>query len=248
MSSASAAITAGYIHMHCLSAINIADLHSYALQNSGTHRCQIFVYPPHLPPLPLSYIHTHCLSAVNIADLHSYALQNLVGMHRCQTFVCAPRQPSLPLATFIPAAHLPSTSLTSIRTHCRTLVRIAVRHLYILRVCCHYRWLHSYALLVCCQHCRPLFVHIAEPRRYAPLSDICMCSVSAAITAGYIRTHCSFAVNIADLRSYALQNLIGTYRSQTFLYPPHLPLLLRATCVRAARLPSTSPNSVRTHC
>ena len=218
MSSASATITAGYIRTRCSSAVNIANLRLYALQNSGTHRCQIFVYPPHLPPLPLSYIHTHCLSAVNIADLHSYALQNLVGMHRCQTFVCAPRQPSLPLATFIPAAHLPSTSLTSIRTHCRTLVRIAVRHLYILRVCCHYRWLHSYALLVCCQHCRPLFVHIAEPRRYAPLSDICMCSVSAAITAGYICMHCSSAINIADLCSYALLNHVAT-----FLHSPCLP-------------------------
>jgi len=277
MSSASAAITAGYIRMRCLSAINIADLHSYALQNSGTHRCQIFVYPPHLPPLPLSYIHTHCLSAVNIADLHSYALQNLVGMHRCQTFVCAPRQPSLPLATFIPAAHLPSTSLTSIRTHCRTLVRIVVRHLYILRVCCHYRWLHSYALLVCCQHRRPPFVRIAE-LRYVPLSDICISSASAAITAvlhSYAllvccQHHRPLFVHVAEPDWYAPQSDIFISSASAAITAGYIHtrcssavniaklcsyalqnLVCMCCCptfVRAAPLPSTSLSYIRTRC
>ena len=84
----------------------------------------------------LSYIRTRCLSAIYITDLRSYALQNLIGMYRCPTFVCA--------------ARLPSTSLTYLRTHCRTpLVRTAVRHLYVLHVYRHYRWLLSYALLFC---------------------------------------------------------------------------------------------------
>jgi len=129
MCSASATITAGYIRTRCLSAINIIDLSSYALQNSGTHHCQTFVYPPCLPPLPLSYTRTHCSSAVNITDLCSYALQNLVGTHCSQTFLYPPRLPLLPLATFVRAAHLPSTSPNSVHTHCRTsFVCAAVLH------------------------------------------------------------------------------------------------------------------------
>jgi len=126
---------------------------------------------------PLSYIRTRCSSAINIADLRSYALQNLVGTHH-------------------------------------------VRHLYVLHVCRYYRWLHSYALLVCRQHRRTPFVPIAEPRLFVPLS--------------YIRTRCSSAIYIADLRSYARQNLVGIHDCPTF--------------VRAASLPSKSPTSVRTHC
>jgi len=147
----------------------------------------------------------------------------------------------------------------------------------VLRVCCHYRWLHSYALLVCRQHRRPPFIRIAE-LRYAPLSDICISSVSAAITTvlysyallichqhrrptfvriaephwytpqsdifissasttittGYIRTCCSSAVNIAELRSYALQNLVCMCRCPTF--------------VPAAPRPSTLLTYVRRHC
>jgi len=57
--------------------------------------------------------------------------------------------------------------------------------------------LHSYALLVYCQHRRPPFVRVAEPRWYAPLS--------------YIRTRCSSAIVTAVLRSYALQNLAGMH-------------------------------------
>ena len=72
--------------------------------------------------------------------------------------------------------------------------------------------LPSYALLVCSQHRRPPFVRVAEPRWYAPLLDICMCSASGTITAGYIRMRFSSAFNIADLRSYALQTLAGMHR------------------------------------
>jgi len=167
------------------------------------------------------YIRTLRSPAVIIANLGSDALQNVVGMHRCPTFVRA--------------ARLPSTSPTSVGMCCRTsLVCTAVRHLYVLRVWRHYRWLYSYALLVCHQHRRPTFVRVAEPRWYAPQSHIFISSASAAITAGYIRTRCSSAVNIAELRSYALQNLVCMCRCPTF--------------VRAAPPPSTSLTYVRTRC
>jgi len=157
-------------------------------------------------------------------------------MHRCPTFVSA--------------ARLPSTSLTYIRTRCTSTVYIAtyartrrrtsllftaVLHSYALLVCRLHRDLRSFALqnLVGMHLCptfvsaarlpstsRPPFVRVAEPRWYALLS--------------YIHKRCSSGVYIADLRSYALQNLVGIHHCPTF--------------VRAARLPSTSPTSVRTHC
>jgi len=179
------------------------------------------------------YIHTRCSSAVNIVDLCSYALQNLVATHCCPTFVRA--------------ARLPTTSSTCICTRCRTSsVRTAVLHSYMLCVCRHYRGLHSYVHLVCRQHRQPAFVRIAEPRRYARLSYIRTCCASAAITAGYIRTCSSSAVNIVDLHSYVLQNLVGTHRCRTFVHAARLPPLPLATYVRAARLPSTSSTCVRT--
>jgi len=142
-------------------------------------------------------------------------------MHRCPTFVGA--------------ARLSSTSLTYLRTHCRTpLVRTAVRHLYVLRVCRHYHWLHSYVLHFCHQHRRPPFVRIAEPRCYTLPSYIPAFSTSAAMTAGYILTRRSPAVIIANLRSDALQNVVGMYHCPTF--------------VCAAHLPSASLTYVRTHC
>jgi len=181
------------------------------------------------------YICMRCSSAVNIVDLRSYALQNLVATHCCPTFVRA--------------ACLPTTSSTFVCTRCRTSsVRTAVLHSYMQRVCRHYRWLHSYVLLVCRQHRRPAFVRIAEPRRYVRLSYIRSCCASAAITAGYIRTCSSSAVNIVDLRSYALQNLVGTHRCRTFVHTARLPPLPLASYVRAARLPSTSSTCVRTCC
>jgi len=103
-----------------------------------------------------------------------------------------------------------------------------------LRVCCHYRWLHSYVLLVCRQHCRHVFVRVAEPRWYTPLSYIRTRCTSAAITTGYIRMCCSSAVNIVDLHPYALDNLVGMHCCPAF--------------VRAGPMPSTSSTWVRTRC
>jgi len=66
--------------------------------------------------------------------------------------------------SFVPAAHLQSTSLTYVCTYCRTsLVCTAVRHLYVLRIWHHYLWLYLYALLICCHHCQTRFVSIVEP-------------------------------------------------------------------------------------
>ena len=58
----------------------------------------------------------------------------------------------------------------------------------------------------------------------------------------------SSAVNIVDLRSYALQNLVGTHRCRTFVLAACLPPLPLGAFVRAARLPSTSSTCVRTRC
>jgi len=128
-----------------------------------------------------------------------------------------------------------STPLTCVRTHCRTLlVHTAVLHSYMLHVCCHYRWLHSYALLICRQHHRPAFVCVAKPRCYPLLS--------------YIRTCCSSADYIVDLRSYVLQNLVGTHGCPTFVHAAHLLPLPLATFVRAPRLPSTSSIFICTCC
>jgi len=197
-------------------------LHSYVLLVCRQHRRPAFVRvsKPRCYPL-LSYIRTCCSSAVDIVDLCSYALQKLVGTYCSPTFVCA--------------ARMQSTPLTCVRTCCRTsLVHTAVLHSYMLRVCRHFRWLHSYMLLVCRQHRRPAFVCVAKPRWYALLS--------------YIRTRCSYAVNTADLRSYALQNLVGMHGCPTFVYAAHLPPLPLARFIRAARLPLTSSTCVRTRC
>ena len=184
---------------------------------------------------PLSYIRTRCASAaiatcyictcstsaVNTAELRSYALQNLIGTHGCPTFVHAACLPLLPLATFVRATRLPSTSSPCVRRHFKTsLLPTAI--------------IHSYVLLVCHRHRRPAFVRVAEARWYALLS--------------YIRTHCSYAINTADLHSYALQNLIGTHGCPTFVHAARLPPLPLATFERAAHLPLTSSTCVRTRC
>jgi len=223
--------------------------------------CPTFVHAAHLPPLPLArfvraahllltsstcvrtrcrtlLVHTavlhsymlhicrycrclHSSSAINIVFLHSYTLQNLVSTHCCPTFVRTARKQSTPL--------------TCVRTRCRTsLVHTAVLHSYTLHVCHHYHWLPTYVLLVCRLHRRPPFVHVAEARWYPLLS--------------YIRTRCSYAVNTTDLRSYALQNLVGTHRCPTFVHAACLPPLPLATFVHAARLPSTSSTCVRIRC
>ena len=109
--------------------------------------------------------------------------------------------------TFVHAACLPSTSSTWVRTRCRaSFIPTAV--------------LHSYALLVCRQHHRPAFARVVELRWYPLLSDI--------------RTRCSYAINTADLRLYALQKLLGTHCCPTF--------------VRAACMQSTPLTCVRTCC
>ena len=244
----------------------------------GTHGCTTFVHTACLPPLPLATfvrtphlrstsstcVRTHCRSSlVYTSVVHSYTLhicRHYHWLHSYVLLVCrqhrepafvrvaepggytplsyilhAARLPPLPLATFVRAARLPSTSSTCVRTLCKTsLLPTAV--------------LHSYVLLVCRLHRRPAFVPIAEPRRYARLSYIRTCCASAAITAGYIRTCSSSAVNIVDLRSYALQNLVGTQGCPTFVHAARLPPLPLATFVRAPRLPSTSSTCVRMRC
>ena len=133
-----------------------------------------------------------------------------------------------------------STPLTYVRTSCGTSsVRTAVLHSYMLRVCRHYRWLHSYALLVYRQHRRPAFVRVAEPRWYTPLSYICTLCASAAIATGYICTYSMSAVNTAELHSYALQNLVGMHCCPTFVPAACLPSLPLATFVvcRQHRVP-----------
>jgi len=185
--------------------VRTAVLHSYALVLCRQHRRPGFARVAEHRWYPLlSYIRTRCSYAVNIVDLHSHVLQSFVGT------LCCP--------TFVRAARMPSTPLTCVRTRCRTsLVHTAVLHSHLLRVCRHCRRLHSYALLVCHQHCRPAFVRVAKPRRYTLLS--------------YTHTRCSSAVYIVDLRSYALQKLVGTHCCPTFVCAACLPLT-PSTCVR----------------
>jgi len=184
--------------------------------------CPTFVRAAPMPSTSLTYVRTRSRTSLEFTTvLHSYALL-VYRQHRRPPFVrvAEPRW-------YAPLSYIRKRCSTAVyiatyaRTRCRTsLVFTAV--------------LHSYALLVCRQHRRPPFVRVAEPRWYAPLS--------------YIRKRCSTAIYIADLRSYALhvcrlhrdlrsytlQNLVGIHRCPTF--------------VRAARLPSTSPTSVRTRC
>jgi len=176
-----------------------AVLHSYVLLVCSRHRRPAFVRVVQARWYALfSYIRTRYSYAVNTADLRSYVLQNFVRTHHCPTFVHVARLPPLPLATFVHAARLPSTSSTCVRTRCKTSsVCTAV--------------LHSYALLICRLHRRPAFVRVAEPRWYALLSYIPTYCASAVITAVYIRMHCSCAVAIADICSYAYQNRAVTY-------------------------------------
>jgi len=128
----------------------------------------------------------HCrTSLVCTAVLHSYVLL-VCRQHR--------RPPFLRVAE--PQWYAP---LSYIRTCCASAIVIADLRSYALQTLAGmHRCLHSYALLVCHQHPQPPFVHVAEPHWYAPLS--------------YIRTRCSSAVDITDLRSYVLQNRTGMHR------------------------------------
>jgi len=83
-------------------------------------------------------------------------------------------------------------------------------------------------------HRCPTFVRAARLPSTSLTSVHTRCRISLVCTAVYIRTRCSSAVNIADLRSYALQNLVAMHRC------PKL--------VRTARLPSTSLTYVRMRC
>ena len=229
----SAAFAAGYIRTCYSSAVYIVDLRWHALQSFvATHCCPTFLHAARMPSTSLTSVHvlqsfvaTHCCPTfVRAAHMQStsltcvHVLQNLVGACCCPTFVRA--------------ACMPSTPLPCIRTRCRaSLVPTAVLHSHLLRICRHYHWLHSYALLVCHQHRRPVFACIAE-RRWCPLLFyIRTCCTSATIIAGYIRTHYSSALYIIDLRSHALQSFVATHGCPTF--------------VRAARMPSTSLTCIR---
>jgi len=123
---------------------------------------------------------------------------------------------------------------------CRaSLVPTAVLHSHLLSICRNCRQLPPYMLLVCHLHCRPEFA--CRSSFWYPLLS-------------YIRTYCSSAVNIVDLRGYALQNLVATHSCPTFLRVACLPPLPLATLVGAARLPPTSstcihlPSFFGTHC
>jgi len=222
--------------LHCGPAFaRVAELLCYPLLSYIRTRCSYAVNVADLHScvaeprwyLLLSYIRTHCVYAVYTADLRSHALQRLAGAHCCSTFA--------------PAACMLSTSLTCFHTRCRaSLVPTAILHSPLLRVCRHCRWLHPYALLICHLHRGYAFVRVAELHCYPLLS--------------YISTRCSSAVNIVDLRGYALQNLVAMHGCPTFLHAACLPPFPLATSIRAARLPSTSLTCVRlqsffgTHC
>jgi len=160
------------------------------------HRCPTFVRTARLPSTSLTsvrtrcrislvctavYIRTCCSSAVNIADLRFYVLQNLVGMHRCRTFVRT--------------ARLPSTSLTSVRTCCRTsLVCTAV--------------LHSYALLVChhSPRCTTSRTHCSFGLIFADLrSDVCINAGVYVIVLNLVRVARLASFSLLAYISYALR-------------------------------------------
>jgi len=75
---------------------------------------------------------------------------------------------------------------------------------------------------------------IRTPCRTSSVCTAVLHSYLLRVCRHYHWLHSSSAVNIVYLRSYALQNVIGTHRCPTF--------------VRAARLPSTLSTCVRTHC
>jgi len=181
MSSTSAAITAGYFRTRCSSAVNIAELRSYALQNLVCLcRCPTFVRAAPLPSTSLTYVRTRGSTSLEFTTvLHLYAL-----------LVCRQnrRPPFVRIAE--PCWYVP---LSNVGTRCRTaLLRTSVLHSYMLHVCHH-----------------STLIRIAEPHWYAPLSYIC--------------TRCSYAINIANLCSYALLNHVATHFHPTFLHSPSQP-------------------------
>jgi len=143
-----------------------------------------------------------------------------------------------------------STSQTFIRMHCRTLlVPTAV--------------LHSYSLLICRLHRRTAFACIAELLCYPLLSYIrTRCSYAVNITdlrlcvaeprwyllLSYICTRCLYAVNTANLHWHVLQRLAGAHCCSTFTPAACLPPLPLAIFVHAARMLSTPLTCIRTCC
>ena len=127
------------------------------------------------------YIRTLRSPAVIIANLRSDALQNVVGMHCCPTFVRA--------------ARLPSTSLTSVRTRCRTsLVCTAV--------------LHSYALLVCrhSPRCTTSRTHCSFGLIFADLrSDMRINAGLCVVVLNLVRVACLASFSLLAYISYALR-------------------------------------------
>jgi len=113
-----------FIRTRCSSALYIIDLHLLA---------ELLWYPL------LSYIRTRCLYAVNIADLcscvaepHWYLLLSYI--RTCCSYA-------------LNSADLRSNVLQGLAGS------TAVLHSHLLHLCCHYRWLHPYALLICHLHC-----------------------------------------------------------------------------------------------
>jgi len=123
---------------------------------------------------------------------------------------------------------MPSTSQTCIRMHYRTsLVPTVV--------------LYSYSLLVCHLHCRPAFACIAKPLCHPLMSYIrthcsyavniadlhsCVAEPHCYLLRSYIRMCCSHAINIVDWGSHLFQSLAGVYCYSTFTSAAHLPRLL----------------------
>jgi len=122
---------------------------------------------------------------------------------------------------------MPSTSQTCIRTHYRTsLVSTVV--------------LHSYSLLICHLYCPPAFACIAKSLCHLLMSYIrthcsyavniadlhsCVAEPHCYLLLSYIRMCCSYAINIVDLGLHAFQSLAGAHSYSTFTSAAHLPQL-----------------------
>jgi len=78
-----------YISTCCSSAINIIDLHSYALQNlDGTHCCATLVCATSLPSIVSTCIRTHCRTLwVHTAVLYLYILHATRHYHWLHSYM-----------------------------------------------------------------------------------------------------------------------------------------------------------------
>jgi len=193
----------------------------------STHHCLTFVSAARMPSTLPTYIRTrsrtthlhtcvlHSTRSASAAILRSYVLPNLVGTHRCPTFVRAARMLSTSptyVRTRSRTTHLHTSVLHSTRSASATILR-------------------SYALpnLVGTHRC-PTFVSAASLPSISPAYGHTRCRTtllctsvlhstcygSAAITAGYIRTRCTYAVHIAELSSNVQQKHPSTHLCPTF--------------------------------